>query len=511
MFRPSSFPSLQTKLQKQELSDQIQSKNEKSFKWTLDPTETAYDWIKRAHEYVLRKETHFATELNDKTSTTTPRKAAKRYLCCGSRSKIHNHERRKKLRETIDDNTDAPLSSLKGSRMSIVARHVNSNEDYSNLFSPFMNRKDSVQSPYRSTQIDNLDFDEGTDIQFIDEILKSAMVTSHYFPDTGCLSSSVSADFSRKRKRDKKVTKRKNKLGIFFEISGSKCTGKTTLLISLAASYLTKTFVLHDDSLNPPCQAPNIYHHSMQTLPLVVLFDTESGIHIPALVNAVRAAVLRKYRSSNFAPEYNNKESIRDGPSTNMIETEIAINLSRIHLCRPCDNFDLICAFEALRNSLEVKENEKVDINNPLLFQRRIDKSRAPVMILLDSISSFEKRDKMMEDMKSKKGESGLSGSTDLIRQVKRFLERFPDSIVFATRRNNFGSLAHGKLKKHSKVFGNGLTDGWSKMSTHRVCLKAVAPGTLEERNGFKFVATSNLQQNIMACPFSISSGGICC
>ena len=91
----------------------------------------------------------------------------------------------------------------------------------------------------------------------------------------------------------------------------------------------------------------------------MVIFDTDCGVHVPALTNAVRAAVLQKYRSSTFVPKCSDEGQNTNEVSTDMIETEITVNLSRIHLCRPTDNFDVMCAFEALRDALE---NERQDV-----------------------------------------------------------------------------------------------------------------------------------------------------
>jgi len=250
---------------------------------------------------------------------------------------------------------------------------------------------------------------------------------------------------------------------IVFEISGGSGSGKTTLATSLAASYISATSLLDESETNTSIT-------SVTQLPKIVILDAEYGIHIPILASSVRAAIIRRYQKRSDGQSVLSAMDRSTRKEEMEIEDEIASALARIHICHPRNcGIGFVSTLEVIRHALDAQSN----ISNP-------------IMIIIDSLGAFEQRERMMEESRS-----GLSGRGDFIRQLGRLLRANKNVMVFAT------------------LTGNYQEDSWNKLVTHKVSLERVKSGTLEEREGFEFVALLN-DCNVVV-PFSVTSGGILC
>ena len=275
--------------------------------------------------------------------------------------------------------------------------------------------------------------------------------------------------------------KQKSGEGMFLEISGSGQTGKTFLMLQLAASYLLATDIDYEgmkDSLKIQDQFSYFGFVHSSAPPNVVIFDLEYGIVLEQLVIIIRAMILRAIESDE-----------NDDQHVQKVDRCIVRLLGRINIVRPRDNSDLVSALESLRFSLDST-------------QKAVDKeSAAPLLLLIDSIGAFEQRDHMLEvlgnpscpskNSSNSSRRNGLSGAGDFKRQLQRLRNCTNQKIaIFATR------------------YTGRYTSSLNKVVTHRLCLDRVKHGTPEERSGFSFVAlysTGSTYSKMDVCsPFSI-------
>jgi len=85
--------------------------------------------------------------------------------------------------------------------------------------------------------------------------------------------------------------------------------------------------------------------------------------------------------------------------------------------------------------------------------------------------------------------QKGVSGKNDFYRHLSNFITKHKNIIL---------------LGLTSSTYNNDL---WNKLITHKVYLQRVKSGTIEEKEGFEFVAC--IENDII--PFSIGNSGILC
>lgn len=157
------------------------------------------------------------------------------------------------------------------------------------------------------------------------------------------------------------INKKHSKSNTVIELSGS--YGKSSLAISFAISYLLSTSEVIKNSKPPQ----------------VIIFDCDNGLHIPNIILMLRTAILRK---EGQRQHYH--QNIQE--QTQKINNEIISCLQRIHICSPKDySIGLLSSLEILIHSCS--------------------EHNYPVLLIINSLSSFDNRTKMLEEIQ--KGVSG--------------------------------------------------------------------------------------------------------
>lgn len=236
---------------------------------------------------------------------------------------------------------------------------------------------------------------------------------------------------------------------VIFEIAGRPETGKTLTLLALAASYLVQTG-----------NRPNNISYGgdpNRLWPPVIILDTDYGIHMPYIVNALQSAILLQ------------KSQTRDQCQVqSTMELEISFHLGRIHLVPLPSKEDIPFLLELLR---------------PMLLSHSV--FDAPPMLIIDAINSFESCDKIQPD-------GGIPSTHEFMRQLDRLIQACQqDILIFASRIVSSNASA-------------ATSDLWKRRVTHSV--------TLERRNystNNDFVAIFPTTTNQPSIPFRIESGRI--
>jgi hypothetical protein len=326
-------------------------------------------------------------------------------------------------------------------------------------------RKTNMQRGEDLTELENSflrSFSMGTGINFIDQILESRKLTSQ----------------------------------IALEIVGKTKTGKTKLLMVLAANYAAATSVA--------CMGPihNFIGHD-QMAP-VVIFDPNYSIDFEEVVGMVRVAVLRRWNATSefrqcfkiFVRNQSDSEDLMEPMAEGAerddsqdIEKDILSVLNRIHIVRPNDiSSGYIAALESLRQALDKISAENQGTSFP------------PVLLLFDSVlSAFQLSNKMQEALPNG---IGLSGKNEFLRQVKRLKAKH--SIILVSTRTTTGETT---------VQSRSSCPRWDKMTTHSIAIMKSAVGSPEESEGYDFVALSNHggSKHALINPFSVTSNGVSC
>ena len=334
----------------------------------------------------------------------------------------------------------------------------------------------------------------GTGISFVDKVLRH------------------NAEMMHRRCSNKEGRKES---GIFFEISGKSGTGKTMLLIHLAASYLIATDDLEShihydhegNDLFVEAKRSSYSYFGIQAgrmePPKVVMLDMEYGIRIECIASIVKSCVSNHISSR--------------GLNEKQVDDRFVRILGRINIVQPRDNTDLVCVLESLRFSLDKSKS----VNGISTIQNRRDLKlfnsnrvghSPPLLLMIDGVGAFEFKDRMLEELTGGllKRSSGLSGAPDFVRQLQRLRDSH-NIEIFTTKHTPkpFGGIS----KKNSNANASSVLLG--NLVTHRIVLDPSNEGTQEANAGFQFVAVQQQhdqgRSNFAVTPFSLTSGGVVC
>lgn len=349
---------------------------------------------------------------------------------------------------------------------------------------------------------------------------------------------------------------------ILFEKSGPARSGMTSILIALAARYVANTSRLflqadghdhsatisprtfttgpnnaidceidpsHNATLQPNNRCDTVHSTTVAREPSAVILDLEHGVHTVKLVLSVREAVICRWEETSLARKYNRQqrhalrlksrqesaESLANGHDDleeivdtaveqRQIERAIASCLGRIHIIQPRDftYLSLVATVESINNKLD---SEKFQLQQTKLQAHVQD---PPMLLIIDSLSTLDACTRAQESLPTvsgtKSGGSGLSERNEFYRQLVRLREEHEVTIVGAARKVP-------NVRKHASDSGERRTGSiWDKMVTQRVALHHVAEGTVEEKEGFGFVATiKSGQGDSSVFPYSVTTSGI--
>ncbi len=277
--------------------------------------------------------------------------------------------------------------------------------------------------------------------------------------------------------------------------------------------------------------------------PKVVALDLEHGINSDKLTLTVKEAVIRRWEESSAARQWMAKhqaiwskrnkcmENRMGGDSglsnsncdynvseQQQIDKAIAYCLGRIHIIQPRDftYLNLVASLESLRQSLENDQIRSKNIRNKLL-----PVESPPTLLLIDSLTTLDEFTRFQESLPTSHSSSnmsrgsGLSEKNEFYRQLIRLREEHNVMIAAASKNILGSSVIYDGVRgdKESRGHRPGGT-AWEKLLTHRVALHHVAEGTLEDRNGYEFVATlreNDKNGDIHVFPYAVTAGGICC
>ena len=275
---------------------------------------------------------------------------------------------------------------------------------------------------------------------------------------------------------------------LVFEMTGNRRSGKTTMLVAIAARYVasttnsffrdllecetTKSAAVDGEgdldqrpSKRQRRQGNNMHTYQSMIEPRVVILDIDNCINPIKLMLAVREAVLRRFHESSVARKWireliANNNMQEDATKTTsmqedseaqlydelsarekeMIERTIVSCLGRINIVQPRDftYLSLVATLECLRQSLD---NEKKDNNQ----------KQAPTLIMIDSMSTLHAATQFQESLPAAKGSSDRN-------EFYRQLIRLRDSHEVA-------------------IIGTSLTTAgrcsiWEKIVTHRISIE---------------------------------------
>jgi len=245
-------------------------------------------------------------------------------------------------------------------------------------------------------------------------------------------------------------------------------------------------------------------HRPRRPMPVVVILDSELGIHAPVLAAMVRAAVLRRWgetahvrrlldkrrRSSTKSNDAADEKSSSSSSSSEdeewrRIQDEIVSALGRIHLIRTTSgtglSLDGMPVLESLRHSLDKAAEVTVDGNivdggdgaafaSPLL-PTSSSIARPPTLLIVDSLTASERIDRHLEQLGS-----GLSGRSEFFRQLARLSSAHSVAVVGTSTSSAATAVASTAMGGGAGIASGGASAGtgvdpWSKMVTARIGL----------------------------------------
>ena len=132
-------------------------------------------------------------------------------------------------------------------------------------------------------------FPLGTGISFLDAILKNQSLHEKSKQSNGVSDAST-------RRGNKRV----------LELTGKSGTGKTRVLMALAANFVasTSTIFLREDASRIGTREQNVSNDVNYPMPQVVIIDPEFGVHLKILNRLVRIALIRR---SNVTEKLQNR------------------------------------------------------------------------------------------------------------------------------------------------------------------------------------------------------------
>jgi len=363
----------------------------------------------------------------------------------------------------------------------------------------FLGRSISIQD-HENTTHPPFVFQQGTHIRFVDAVLTQQSNHS---------SSSSSSSSSQ---------------NVVLEMVGATGMGTTAISLSIAASFVAATSPLvyrtpGEETIPSSCLPP---------APEVVIVDSTYAIHAGHLASTVRASVLRMWETHTTSRDHRrtSPHQAHQAPPSDMIEQIILSCLSRIHITRPRESgVGVVSTLEVIRYTLDTlretltKAQPKpipppghATFGVPLLEELSPPSHPTrpppppppcpPMMILLDSFHAFDYQDQMLESIHPSSslpsnptpprrrgfGKSGLSGQTDVVRQLQRLLQSQDKNILLLLpQKKNATSSPSPTSTPFSHP--HQPQPPWSSIITHRLSFDRVIPGTTEDQLGYTHVA----------------------
>ena len=386
-------------------------------------------------------------------------------------------------------------------------------------------------------------FQEGTHIRFIDELFQE---TTNAYGNKNVLAVNDESNANTNQEGNNNSVKNTN---VVLEISGGTGVGKTTLVTSIAASFLAATSrFIFPAQYNTDCSDSTTSSTSQTTQqqPQVIFIDSEYGLHACHLASTVRASIIRMWEKQQIET-HSHHQVMHIGDSHERyqkLEQEILSALARIHITRPNDlDIGYVSTLEAIRHALDSNRTEQEkkhqqhvsnqklshlqkeeggkggstfevpllkslnqtsfhnpstsstmpSSSSPLHTSPASNKSPCPpIMLIIDSLNVFESTNRMLEQT-----QSGLSGKHDFVRQLQRLLQSQPRNIiVVATTQTQSKSDIASTSNANTSTNTNTMMDPWNKCVTHRISLERVKTGTPEEQQGYEFVALFSKQSS---------------
>jgi len=269
--------------------------------------------------------------------------------------------------------------------------------------------------------------------------------------------------------------------GLFFCASGSRESGKTTILIALASSYLVTMWKQRENCSDVELKKVKP--------PSVIIVDTEHGMNIAQIVAFLRAATLKCLNSGS------EKESI----SNRLVENVVTELLSFLHIAKVNDASDFCTLLENLRHCLDENVFSADAMSSRLMI------ARAPDMLLIDTLNSWEANNvtKVLS-----------TGYNDYMRQLQRLISAHPSLLVYASHRETCAThhRVKGNLdgdKRLHEVFYS--SNPLSRMITHHVILEKsnVSNEDAVKQNSHDFLARMHRLGHTMS--YSLTEYSISC
>ena len=358
-------------------------------------------------------------------------------------------------------------------------------------------------------------FVKGTGITFIDQLILQYQKKQH--KQQQHKQQQQIQHPSKNIQHSYKDYKNQNNKSNVIEILGRSSTGKSQILMSLAANYVASTtcnFIPSNIITNNNFIMESSSSSTSSTMsPIVIIIDPEHSIHVHQLKNYIVSALLRRWNATDSfrhnyqsiamssssttttaIPHDQNNNTPSSPSSMHLLDQQVLDALDRIHIIRPTDVSNgyvatLECLYQSLHELYHTSSSSSSSLSSP-----------PPIMLLMDSVvSAFDATDKMYESMGV-----GLSGRHEFIRQLKRLQQSF-DIELIATRTIRGGVGGGGGASNTNTVSSsisnhgysnynyNSSLDGWNKMITSRITLEKALSGSQEMNNGFPFVAITSL------------------
>mmetsp|Transcript_33572 Transcript_33572/g.67803 ORF Transcript_33572/g.67803 Transcript_33572/m.67803 type:complete len:311 (-) Transcript_33572:369-1301(-) len=305
------------------------------------------------------------------------------------------------------------------------------------------------------------------------------------------------------------------------------------------AKYASSDLHHQNKQQKPDCFATLDYFDE----PKAVILDLEHGIHTDKLILTVKEAVIRRWEETSAARHWMAKhqqiwsdgnkriENGMDGDiglskescdytvnEQQQIDMAIAYCLGRMHIIQPRDftYLNLVATLESLRQSLQNDQIQRENIRNTTNHL-----NAPPTLLLIDSLTTLDEFTRVQEGLPTSRSSSnrsrgsGLSEKNEFYRQLVRLREEHNVMIVAASKNILGSSIVYDGVRRDKGLRRNRTRgDAWDKLVTHCVALHHIADGTMEDRNGYDFVATlsandQNGDTNIF--PYAVTAGGIRC
>lgn len=301
------------------------------------------------------------------------------------------------------------------------------------------------------------------------------------------------------------------------EISGRDGTGRTQVLIELAANYVA--------ALSNMTQIESDEVPSGREKPKVVIFDPECNIHPSQLAHAVHDALLRRLHDTSEMrkwldivyegqkSEQTSEKMCLDGTGEidylrthrvleqkkrqkerRLLEREHSTALGRIQIIRPRDfSKGYSSAMHVLERILthSSRKRKRAGRRNSNNASESQTIPPPPTMLLMDSVlSAFE------QNLKYHEGLTGIPvAHNEFLRRLKRLRTEHD---IFVASTNGLKGKKPSYLRRRVNSFYP-----WISFISHRLSLEFVPKGSVEDIQGFQFIAAVKTIGSIAVTPFS--------